>query len=467
MSLVLRKCCLRATASAIALSTIVFASAWADDGSPVPRTAVTGARTNVRAVSHEEQDCDDCDGSSPASSRFDLPPRQRPFDPAAPFDPAPSLTQVASAPTQVAPGMIGDFFGGASSSIVVDAGVNPDLLRLGTGVSFTRGPSGQGLVPIPQVLTVPSPAQSGAAFTGRQKISENVSPFPQDRLILNFNYFDSVPIVTDGVGVNRFTAGVEKTFLDGLASFEFRAPFAYTQGSTVLVGASGSGGDRDWEFGNVDLAVKGLFVETNGFAMSAGLALNLPTADDLDIVSVTGAPVVRARNDSVHVLPFLGLYYEHDHRFFSQGFLQFDFDVNGNAIQLSDGTQLRDAGRLQDANFVYVDWSGGYWMVDNRRLPCKPLQGLVTQVELHYSRSLNDADSVTQAGLTAGSAFQTISILNATVGMTALFEKSSFTVGYGVPLTNDSDTQFNGELRASFNYFFGGPRRRPFVVPTI
>ena len=74
------------------------------------------------------------------------------------------------------------------------------------------------------------------------KIAENTSPMPRDRLIFDYGYFDNVPLAPGGVNVNRLTLGFEKTFLDGMMSFELKAPMASTVDSTVVQGVAAQRG---------------------------------------------------------------------------------------------------------------------------------------------------------------------------------------------------------------------------------
>lgn len=105
-----------------------------------------------------------------------------------------------------------------------------------------------------QVLALP-----GAGGTvGRIKMSEDNSPIPRDRLIFTYDSFGGVPYTADGVGVNRYQFGVEKTFRDGLWSAEVRLPFAGTLASTYAQGAE----MKDAELGNLRFAFKRLWVQT-------------------------------------------------------------------------------------------------------------------------------------------------------------------------------------------------------------
>ena len=86
---------------------------------------------------------------------------------------------------------------------------------------------------------------------GRTKIAENTSPIPRDRLLFDYSYLRRRAAVPGGVNVNRFTPGFEKTFFDGLMSFEMKVPMATTLDSTLSRAASPT--PRTPEFGNMAL----------------------------------------------------------------------------------------------------------------------------------------------------------------------------------------------------------------------
>jgi hypothetical protein len=313
------------------------------------------------------------------------------------------------------------------------------------------------------VVAVASPGSGGGV--GRTKIAENTSPMPRDRLIFDYSYFDNVPLAPGGIGVNRFNVGFEKTFLDGNMSFELKAPMASTVDSTVVQGFAV--GQRSGEFGNLALAVKALLRETETWAVSGGLQLGLPTADDARVVLPDGTPLLEIQNDAVRLAPFLGVLWSPNERLFSQGFLQCDIATNGNAVLVnSDGWRLSEVGRLNDANLLTVDWGVGYWAMRNS---CRqqPLTGLAWTAELHWTRSLQSADvveagpwAVTCADQAASGGDGEIDVLNLTLGChLAWRQKTLVTCGYAVPLYAGGADPFDGEFRVMVNHHFGSANR--------
>lgn len=326
-----------------------------------------------------------------------------------------SMNTAATSPQSVAPNMIGDLFnlgGGGFDSL--------------SGVSF------------------PAPG----SVVGRQKISENSSPLPRDRVFLNYSYFDNTPLTRGGTDVHRFTPGFEKTFLDGNASIEVRLPFASTLDSSVRVPTRT--GEHEAELGNLTAYLKALLYDTPTFALSAGLGMTLPTADDARFLDA-GTVLVKFDNESYHLLPFLGALYTPDERIFLQSFLQFDFDTNGNGVNvLGDGT-----GTLQDSTLVYFDVALGYWMYENFRGPGR-IAGIATIFEVHYNGSVDGGDDFSAGGFSFGTG-DNLDLVNAVFGLTTAFRNDSqLTLGYTLPVAG-SDQQFDGELRVMYNLFFGSP----------
>ena len=307
------------------------------------------------------------------------------------------------------------------------------------------------------VIAIPSPSASGFVV-GRQKIAENSSPIPRDRVFFNYSYFDDVPLSADGTAVNRFTPGFEKTFADGLMSVEARFPFATTLSTDIVAG--GATNDGELEFGNIFVSLKALLYTTDQFALAAGLGISAPTGDGITVSATNGTRLIEVDNDSVHLLPYVGAAYVPNKRVFFQGFAQLDYDVNGNGVRFGDGNGgLVDAGTIDDVTFLYLDAAAGFWAYRARR---GTIRGFAPIAELHFSRSLQETDVVaanTGLGpLAAGNFAEDIQVLNGLIGsQTQLGDDAMLAVGYGFPIGNNADRVFDGELRVTLNWF---PSRR-------
>ena len=268
----------------------------------------------------------------------------------------------AVAATQGIPDMIGDFFGGGYEYGVFAGG--------GTTAAIAGGDR-------------------------RFKWSENNSPFPRNRFFFNYHHFENAVRDVNGLSdkVDRFTFGLEKTFLDGLTSVELRTPFASTV-STLQRELDPE--TTSAEFGNISLAVKLLLLRRQCFAAAMGLGIVFPNGDDAEIIDPAGASQVVFGNDAVHIQPFMGLYYSPNDILFMQFFTQLDFDANGNDFTLPTTSRFLPtpgpavSGVLQEQTLLFLDYSMGVWLY---RGHCDRLiEGVAPMVELHYSTTLEDRD---------------------------------------------------------------------------
>lgn len=353
------------------------------------------------------------------------------------------------------PGMIGDFFGGAtintstSNATVykIDAFgnvLNPiysggHFVGYSTNMSntltldpiITTGPFGHQLVSDSvhghgmnlvtagtatvdgiggvAVFNVTSPANTGgmdpSLTTGRTKLTEGASPIPRDRVFFNYSYFGGTQLTSSGIAVNRYTPGFEKTFFNGNASFEVRMPFASTLGSNIDQ-TTGVVNPTDLQFGNLTTYSKALLYQDQTFALSIGSGMSLPTANNINIY--TGpTQTLHISNDSVHILPYIGGVYTPSDRLYTQGILQFDTDLNGNRVDSSVNAQgipfagsnglqngLQKVGTFRDSTYLYASISTGYWVYRSSTPTFAGITGFSPIGELHYNRSLSPGNVI-------------------------------------------------------------------------
>jgi len=324
--------------------------------------------------------------------------------------------------------MIGDFFGNQGSTYLFGAG------------SAQFGPD---------------PGSAGGNV-GRQKLSENTSPIPRDRVFLNYSLFTDTPLNANGALVNRFTPGFEKTFNNGDMSFEMRLPFAATLDS----GFDSNGASDTGELALGDLAIffKTLLYNTDTVAYSAGLGFSFPTSDGFDVVDAgTGAAQISVNRNAIHALPFLGALWTPNDQLYIQSYLQFDIDLNGNEVAFASG----ETGRIQDATYMFYSVGAGYWIYKD---PCSTgwIRGISPTAELHWNRNLSDTDFFRPGGGAnfIGTEEDTIDLIDLILGVNFLVGDSSIlTVGYGTPIMG-ADDQFEGEFRLSLNVLFGAQSRQ-------
>jgi hypothetical protein len=301
------------------------------------------------------------------------------------------------------------------------------------------------------------------ADVGFVKLSENVSPLPRDRVYFNYSYFYNALIGDLRNDINRFTPGVEKTFADGWTSIEVRTPFAATVASTQTIDPSdpcGVADAQDVEFGNMSVIFKSVIAIGDTWAVTGGMQVMLPTADDVLVLGSPGGPaVVRVDNQSTRLMPFTGFIWAPNETFFGQSLLQIDTAANGNPAYLKTPGQnaLDYVGQLEYPTFMYLSFSGGYWAYKS---DVTRLTGFAPIVEVHVNQAFEGSDVIQTTQYRLGADYGVMSIVNGLVGCN--FEwgrRSTLTFAYVTPFGGGVDRWFDGELRAFWNYRFGPQNR--------
>ncbi|RIK74859.1 MAG: hypothetical protein DCC67_16015 [Planctomycetota bacterium] len=415
---------------------------WADEVAAVPTAPDADALAQLCAAHGEHCNCPGCrsyfracenpcppcplesellPGEAPGMGEAPEPSPSAadaaPDAPAPMTGPAPSLASLGAvaAATSASPGMIGDFFGGGYQYLRASP-VN------GATVAVAGGD---------RVL----------------KFADNNSPLPQDRVFFNFHHFNNA--VTDVIGrdqdADRFTFGLERTFLGEAASIEFRVPFE------ASVSADQRTGDLDTmsaEFGNLALAFKLLAYEGPWCSIAGGLGMIFPTADDATIYNASRNPAVTFENESYFLQPFIGVYCRPNNRLFTQFVAQVNFDVTGNTVTLFDPSFFGATGsdEVVEQTLLFLDYSVGYWVFRSRHHD-DWLTGLAPMVELHYTTTTEDLDLPQIDG--ANTVYETDfrrDALNLTGGL--LFELGPLTSlrVAGVAPLRDEDLLFDAEF---------------------
>jgi hypothetical protein len=347
----------------------------------------------------------------------------------------------ASAPQSTAPFMIGDSFG-AGGTLVID---NTQGLRDSYAI-----PTGGG--------------------GGPMKIADNSSPLPRCRAFMNYNYFSrairndySGPggLTNYAMNVNRYTFGWEQCFADSQYSIEVRVPFSSTLGTEQTLGNQAVLAN---EFGHVITTFKALLLQTDTWAVTGGLAINLPTSNNFRVFS-PGQPGAltqqyQVNDQSIHLQPFLGYIATPNDKWFVQAFAQLDFDTRGNDVSYYDpqSQTFPLAGIVQDQSLLFLDASIGYWLYNDQN-KTRGITGIAPLVELHYTTTLQNADiissSFSSSRLTYGNLANRIDVLNMTAGLTiVLGQNSYFTLAGTAPMNDFPNRFFNGEGIALYNWFF-------------
>ncbi len=347
----------------------------------------------------------------------------------------------------------------------------------------------------------------------RQKIAENNSPMPRDRVFFAFNHFHN-PIMNsvsdnDGPGdpvflnsdtnVDRYTIGFEKTFLEEVFSIEVRLPVVDQLGTSLYYdfGTPPSvPSQRDLQLGNVTVALKSLiYSNTSGFHVSGGLLLETPTSDDVQIRAreafvddedglpptpddVTADYFFHYDNDATFIAPFLAFLYQPDAPFFVQGFWQTDMPVNGSdlnieILQTFNGapSQFVDSVHFNGEAAMRFDLGAGVYLYRN---PGRQgfLQALAFQVEMHYSTTIEDSEVFSintdlfgnadltngldpDAEILLGNVNNRMDILNITFGPTAILENgTTLAAGFVLPTDKGDEKPFDFEFQFQANRYF-------------
>jgi hypothetical protein len=356
--------------------------------------------------------------------------------PAEPYAEAP-LELGEAAPAQVgeyyaalAPGFIGDFFGGPIGATSIGSSTS------GNRIDFPGLPSG--------------------GVVGIQKLVENSSPIPRDRILFNYSFYNNVRFTPSGLDVNRYVVGFEKTFLDQRASIEFRAPFASTLNSNIYpIGIPNTPpNDTNTEFGNLTLYIKGLLFAGDSYVVGAGLGLGLPTANDINLLAPNGARFIQIQNESVQLMPYVGAVYAPSDRFYSQALLQVSTVSSGNPVLLNvPRIGLQQFGTLNDPTWLFASLNFGYWT--HRGDPSQRVSGISPIFEIHYNTTVNNTDSLALGPLQVGQRFSQLDMLNLVAGVNfEFFGRTYLSAAYIAPATNGPDRFFDGELRVLFNRYF-------------
>lgn len=323
--------------------------------------------------------------------------------------------------------------------------------------------------PMVTILTGNGTARVPAIAAGAFKISDNDSPWPQDRVFLTYNYFN-VPrssVTTYGFGqpqtaqlgtnLHRETLGVEKTFFNGYFSVEVRLPFSQFQGGSGLQEVNTGNGTALVPVGIGDDALLGdltilwkyvLFNWHDRFLFTGGMNTTLPTSEGTTAVTPPTAfnlfagpnetvgfpkpnPNVPARTFQVETLhttllqPWVGYLWRGDN-FFFQGF-----------------TAVLVPTDWRDVSFIFNDLSFGYWIYRN---PDRFLSGVAPVAEIHLNTPLNH-----RGGQAEPIGYP--DTLNLTGGMILnLGRSSTLTLGVATPVTGVRN--FNIEGIAQFNWHF-------------
>lgn len=286
---------------------------------------------------------------------------------------------------------------------------------------------------------------------GWNKIAENGTVLPQDRIFFRYGYMDAVRYSNLPRHLNRFTPGFEKSFLDGFFSVEVRAPFASDMSTSSILSENQFTNGSDAQFGNLSIYTKFLLRQTETLAFSSGLGVITPTANDTKVSQANGLDVLRIKNESVHLQPFIGSLLTPNDRWFIQSFLSADIDTSGNTVLLNhDGQGLSKAGILNDASVLFADIGAGFWLYQSPNT--RGLTGIAPMLEVHQNTLLGSGDSVSKGPFMVDNLSGVNATTNLVIGTAFQFgQRSQLSTGYLCPVGGSGNQDFDGGFTFMFN----------------
>jgi hypothetical protein len=359
---------------------------------------------------------------------------------------------------------------------------------------------------------------------GRLNVSEGNTPLPTDRLYLSYRHFENATATRffqyrQDFNIDQYTLGGEKTFFNDMLSFEMRLPLEHRLTSQPFTydvlnppffldpvafppGFTPMGGGTRTELGNVSFLFKALLVERADYAVSAGIGVTLPTAQDIEYLVTTDDTLVFpsipgltadssvlldvfVSNETVYIAPFTAWLWQPAPRFFHQGFFQVEVAANPSSVVVA-GDGLNDfyfnnvfigtldwrtpfpTGRtnLHAQTLMRLNLGCGYVLMDNPRADF--LRQLTTMFEMHYTSTLNDANtssvpvfvegslgSIPVQSLDFGNRHNRVDIVNAVAGVSARVGNWVVTNGVAAPLKECScsrgfDFEYNLQMQRPF-----------------
>jgi hypothetical protein len=276
--------------------------------------------------------------------------------------------------------------------------------------------------------------------------NEHARALPTDRVFFLYNHFhNALRFETDNTSttdsVDQFTFGFEKTSDDGQWSFELRMPFsgdANLSGDDVAVDSNG--------VGNLVGTLKRILYSDSTFVTAAGLAVVVPTGSDASVTFRNSNARLDFENEAVHLLPYLAVQSSPDENWFFHAFAQIDIAANENEVSIV-GNGFTDSDSLADQTLLYLDGSVGYWWYQSA--DDSGLTGLASVVELHYTTTLNDADTANLNGALIGNFENRYDVLNLTAGVHSEWSgNTAVRVAVVVPLDRD-ERFFDSETQVS------------------
>lgn len=389
------------------------------------------------------------------------------------------------------PYMIGDTTGGGGAAI--------QLGGFPTANAGSNGnPGGVEKAGKPSLLI-----QHPSFGNSRLNIAENNSPVVSDRVYMNYRHFHNASEIDifsysplgglKSLDINTWTLGIERKLTDN-SSVDIRLPILSQLASNLNITQTTGPvtsfplNDTNVTVGNLGLIFKMALIQSDELYMSAGTALNLPTAPNVSVRTninddqfqnynpSNGLPLgspfpfrlsmnTRYMNDTVNLTPFLGTIIRPSPSIYGMSFLQLDVPLNSSRVD-ANGTsfvnnQLASAfnlqGRVDQQVLLRTNLAAGKWLWQNDRDRLVNSMGL--QGEMHYTTSLNDADVIgpipavpnlgVGSALGFGNTANRIDLLDTVIGVQSVLQRTLITNSFIVPIRSGSDRIYDFEYSLS------------------
>jgi hypothetical protein len=288
-----------------------------------------------------------------------------------------------------------------------------------------------------------------------ERIADNNSPLPQNRIALSYNLLHNTPKVVgvhpSTIDISQYDLLMEKTLFCESMSVGLNVPFSHNV-STYQDWVTRLPASEDTELGNVSLTLKGLLISRPCLKISGGVLIETPTSDDLTVDVLFDQVEVREtiKQNEWYFSPFLAALATPTDRLFCHGFVSYR-DPTGPDDVLLNG---EFSPPLRDPDLLMVDGGVGYWLYKSQC--CRGLTGLVPTVELHYITTTTDMDGW------SGALNRRADYLYLTAGVTTrLGRRNTVALACAVPLREGdnpvlgkSDRLYDWQLALQWNYFY-------------
>jgi hypothetical protein len=204
--------------------------------------------------------------------------------------------------------------------------------------------------------------------------------------------------------------------------------------------------------GNLTLVFKTLLYQDRSTAFGGGLALEIPTGEDLFVTAPT-VGTFEFENQAFHLHPYLGLLHMTDNNVFFSSYLQFDAALNDNPLYQTT-TSTQRLGNLAPLSLVLVDVGVGKWIY--RNLETDGITGIAPLVELHYLSTIDEIDRLSNGNSrtlrTVRNSFQAF---NLTAGThVEINGYSALRVAAVAPLSGENFRTFDAEIQVQYTIHY-------------